>query len=723
MNDYYSRVNMIRPPSASTAQKPYKYQSYFNGRFIHYDNSQMIPQNQNNYGVNNIPNNGQINYNNPNRRPASSKHFTSNKIRQGSSQSMMYQSHGDLHKDFSNTEKRNNKNTILENSQANINGISMNTLNEKYFSPTYPLNGFGNNSNGNRQIKPQLSSPNFSFQSFFLPPQPANQKRKTLILDLDETLVHSSFKPFAFKPDICLYITVENRTHVVNVLKRPYVNEFLLKMSKLFELIIFTASVPPYANPLLDKLDLNKLISYRLFRQHCISMSRLYIKDLRRVGRDLKDTIILDNNPVSYIANKENGLPILTWHFDKNDRELIKIIPVLEFLAKENDVRNTIKRIVKGNQIDFKEFEMIVSERKTERREEKKEKQKLNIKNKYESKDDFNEEKMENISRNKDFSKTNYIHNRNSSEIINSNNSLSEGKDSFREGEKEYKNNTSNKIILKKNNLIIPTHKKQKIKLNNYLNASINGNQNNSMNMDLSNQSKINPNFQNNINNLNNGIPAKNININIVNQQVSNVYVNEYGNNRSNIKHSSQTNKYKNNSSNFKEREIYFRRTNKEKESENSPFNRTPFEQPVVLNKPFYAQNFSNYDLSNSTIIEKNENKNLNYYQLRGADKTQNQFYGYRNRYSIYEKEKEKEKEYEREKQKENNEYNRYQTGRKERQFSPTRSFIGQSKFDGYNRLLSKSQSKNNNPNNFSLDFYYGGNNFRGYENYNNNYY
>lgn len=121
-----------------------------------------------------------------------------------------------------------------------------------------------------------------------------NSNKKTLILDLDETLVHSSFKPFPFKPDICLRIGVDNKEHIVNVLKRPYAEEFLIRMSKCFELVIFTASVSPYANPLLDKLDHHKVISHRLFREHCVNVSGLYIKDLKKVGRNLKDTIILD---------------------------------------------------------------------------------------------------------------------------------------------------------------------------------------------------------------------------------------------------------------------------------------------------------------------------------------------------------------------------------------------------------------------------------------------
>lgn len=67
-------------------------------------------------------------------------------------------------------------------------------------------------------------------------------KKKTLVLDLDETLVHSGFLPFN-PSDIILKIEFEGVIHDIHVLKRPYVEEFLKKMAELFEVVIFTASL------------------------------------------------------------------------------------------------------------------------------------------------------------------------------------------------------------------------------------------------------------------------------------------------------------------------------------------------------------------------------------------------------------------------------------------------------------------------------------------------
>ena len=113
-------------------------------------------------------------------------------------------------------------------------------------------------------------------------------------------------------------------------------------MSKLFNIIVFTASIPEYANPLLDRLDRHKVICNRLFREDCCESNGLYVKDLKVIGKNLKDLIIIDNNPISYSVNKENGIPIKTWHYDKGDIELEKLIPFLTFLSSVDDVRRVI---------------------------------------------------------------------------------------------------------------------------------------------------------------------------------------------------------------------------------------------------------------------------------------------------------------------------------------------------------------------------------------------
>ena len=193
-----------------------------------------------------------------------------------------------------------------------------------------------------------------------LPPKEKEfENKKTLILDLDETLVHSSFTPFE-KNDIILEVDFEGIMYNIYVLVRPFAKEFIINVSKYFEVVIFTASIPKYASPLLDILDKQKNIMHRLYREQCTFINGLYIKDLKRLNRPLKDLIIVDNSPLAYAFNEENGLPIKTWYDDYSDNELQKILPLIIFLSNVNDVRTHIINFVDDNEIKYTEANDLI---------------------------------------------------------------------------------------------------------------------------------------------------------------------------------------------------------------------------------------------------------------------------------------------------------------------------------------------------------------------------
>jgi len=187
-------------------------------------------------------------------------------------------------------------------------------------------------------------------------------KSHCLVLDLDETLVHSSFKPVG-KCDFVLSINMDGVVHKVYVLKRPGVDEFLEEMAKHFELVVFTASLDKYANPLLDLLDPKGLITGRLFREHCSRRGQMYIKDLDRLGRDLESSLIIDNSPHSYALHPFHAVPIISWFDDPRDTELPDMVAFLTDLTKIPDVsavldasrpwrasHRTLQRIIGDNQ-------------------------------------------------------------------------------------------------------------------------------------------------------------------------------------------------------------------------------------------------------------------------------------------------------------------------------------------------------------------------------------
>lgn len=162
--------------------------------------------------------------------------------------------------------------------------------------------------------------------------RPEHKGRKCLVLDLDETLVHSSFK-ILHQADFTIPVEIEGQYHNVYVIKRPGVDAFLKRVGEIYEVVVFTASVSKYGDPLLDQLDIHNVVHHRLFRESCYNHQGNYVKDLSQVGRDLKETIIIDNSPTSYIFHPQHAVPISSWFSDAHDNELLDLIPVLEDLA------------------------------------------------------------------------------------------------------------------------------------------------------------------------------------------------------------------------------------------------------------------------------------------------------------------------------------------------------------------------------------------------------
>ena len=174
-------------------------------------------------------------------------------------------------------------------------------------------------------------------------------------------------------------------------------------MSLYYYLVIFTASLSGYVESLVPVIDKKNFIKSILARDYCTISQDLYIKDLKKFNKDLKDLIIVDNNPISYALNKDNGIPILTWTDDPNDNELIKLIPLLKYLSKVDDVRPIIHQII--NKDDGKLKIDAVS-------------QLLNNENNLSNQS--NEVKIDNI--NNDLNNPNIINENNSRDLINKEN-------------------------------------------------------------------------------------------------------------------------------------------------------------------------------------------------------------------------------------------------------------------------------------------------------------
>ncbi|OQO02908.1 hypothetical protein B0A48_11191 [Cryoendolithus antarcticus] len=197
-----------------------------------------------------------------------------------------------------------------------------------------------------------------------LAPTPTDQPRKTLVIDLDETLIHSMAKGGRMSQGHMVEVRLtqptanpvtsivgssgvsSNSTTTIPILyyvhERPYVHDFLRKVAKWYNLVIFTASVQEYADPVIDYLERErKYFSARYYRQHCTWRAGAYVKDLGVVEGDLGRVLILDNSPMSYVFHEDNALPIEGWISDPTDRELLHLIALLEGLQYAIDIGHT----------------------------------------------------------------------------------------------------------------------------------------------------------------------------------------------------------------------------------------------------------------------------------------------------------------------------------------------------------------------------------------------
>jgi len=198
------------------------------------------------------------------------------------------------------------------------------------------LDGQGNVKHMGNEASTGLLGPHLSNTT--VPPL----KRKTLILDLDETLVHSTIQPVNHH-QIVVDVVIDAMPCTFYVIKRPHVDMFLKKVAEWYDVIIFTASMRQYADPLIDQLDTKGLVKGRLFRESCLNKDGNFIKDLSLIKQDLSSTIIIDNSPIAYSHNKENAVPIDNWMGDNpRDESLLNLLPFLNALRYTSDVRSIL---------------------------------------------------------------------------------------------------------------------------------------------------------------------------------------------------------------------------------------------------------------------------------------------------------------------------------------------------------------------------------------------
>ena len=216
----------------------------------------------------------------------------------------------------------------LENLINIINNTILYCFNHKQKNNFYLLNQlngtftYKKNKSPNKDLNNTITIPSVPYIKTSM------KKNFCLVLDIDETIVHTINLPFGNY-----------------FLLRPGVINFLEEISKLYEIIIFTSSPKTYADSILNKIDEdNKFISHRLYKEHVIFEKGKSVKKLNLIGRDLNKIIFVDNMKCNAKYNLKNLYLIPSWIYDINDQELIKLKSKLKYIATDNKFKDDITK-------------------------------------------------------------------------------------------------------------------------------------------------------------------------------------------------------------------------------------------------------------------------------------------------------------------------------------------------------------------------------------------
>ncbi|KAF3212914.1 mitochondrial inner membrane protein required for protein import [Orbilia oligospora] len=158
----------------------------------------------------------------------------------------------------------------------------------------------------------------------------------TLVISLEDMLVHSEW----------------TREHGWRTAKRPGVEYFLTYLGQYYEIVIFTSQPNVMAAPIVAKLDPFRTC-HQLYREATKYKRGKYIKDLTYLNRDLSKVIMIDTKPEAWAEQPENAIKMKKWMGNPRDKELVSLIPFLEFIAAMGhvDLREDIKSFPEGSHI------------------------------------------------------------------------------------------------------------------------------------------------------------------------------------------------------------------------------------------------------------------------------------------------------------------------------------------------------------------------------------
>jgi len=164
-----------------------------------------------------------------------------------------------------------------------------------------------------------------------LPDIPPNiiYPRFTVVLDLNDTLVHSDW----------------TRGRGWRTYKRPGLEDFIGRLAPQVELVMFTDQMATYGEPIMDRIDPQRMIRFRLYRDSTQYHKGKHVRDLSKLNRNMNQIIFITSDPDACLFQPDNAVQIQPWKADEGDTVLLDLIPFIELIVKTNvsDVRDVMR--------------------------------------------------------------------------------------------------------------------------------------------------------------------------------------------------------------------------------------------------------------------------------------------------------------------------------------------------------------------------------------------
>uniref|UniRef100_A0A4W5RDL9 Mitochondrial import inner membrane translocase subunit TIM50 n=1 Tax=Hucho hucho TaxID=62062 RepID=A0A4W5RDL9_9TELE len=159
--------------------------------------------------------------------------------------------------------------------------------------------------------------------------EPYYQPPYTLVLELTDVLLHPEWSlatGWRFK-------------------KRPGIDYLFQQLAPLYEIVIFTAETGMTAYPLIDSIDPQGFVMYRLFRDATRYMEGHHVKDVSCLNRDTSKVIVVDCKREAFSLQPFNGMALTKWDGNSEDRTLYDLAHFLKTIALSgvDDVRSVLE--------------------------------------------------------------------------------------------------------------------------------------------------------------------------------------------------------------------------------------------------------------------------------------------------------------------------------------------------------------------------------------------